>query len=262
MQNNWQQTWINHKTAKIWLSKASFSLLLIALIILTLSGYHGGFLMLNQLGAQFPDPLWSSITMLGDTYLAIALLLFFIFRDKNLMPAMLIASVPATLIAQSFKRGLAIDRPPRVFDPEQINIIGRVLEVGSFPSGHTMTAAVLAGLLIMAANQNWQRWLALLLVVLVGLSRVMVGVHFPIDTLVGGGIGLLAAGLGYLTAARFNLGQHRISQLILICIPIYAVFRIFMHHNGYPNAHDFAILVACLALATYCVQLACHLSKK
>ncbi|MCU4676681.1 phosphatase PAP2 family protein [Catenovulum sp. 2E275] len=259
MQTNWQQTWQTHKPSTIWLIKASGVLLLLALIIAVVFGYHAGFLTLNQFGARFSDVIWAAMTMLGDTYLAIALLLFFIFKDKLLMPAMLIASIPATIFAQGFKRGLAVDRPPRIFEPEQINQIGRVLEVGSFPSGHTMTAAVLAGLLIMSAKNNILRTLALTLVILVGISRVMVGVHFPIDTLVGGGVGLLAAGFGYLVAARFNLGQHKISQFILFCVPLYAVFRIFMHHNGYPNAHDFAILVACLALATFFIQLACHL---
>jgi membrane-associated phospholipid phosphatase len=73
----------------------------------------------------------------------------------------------------------------------------------SFPSGHTLTATVLGGLLAWLVGQrlgSWRRvalWAsAELWVVLVGLSRVYLGVHYPSDVLASlavGGLCLLIA---------------------------------------------------------------------
>jgi undecaprenyl-diphosphatase len=73
----------------------------------------------------------------------------------------------------------------------------------SFPSGHTLTAMVLGGLLAWLMGRRLSGWgrVALwagagLWVVLVGLSRVYLGVHYPSDVLASlavGGLCLLAA---------------------------------------------------------------------
>ncbi|QGU01034.1 Putative undecaprenyl-diphosphatase YbjG [Corynebacterium kalinowskii] len=59
----------------------------------------------------------------------------------------------------------------------------------SFPSGHATAAAALAGLLILV----WPRWWAIstgvLLALLVGWSRVHLGVHRPVDIAAGYAVG-------------------------------------------------------------------------
>ncbi|MGB8215059.1 MAG: phosphatase PAP2 family protein [Anaerolineales bacterium] len=57
------------------------------------------------------------------------------------------------------------------------------------PSGHAQSAAVVWGLLA-AALRKWWGWLvAILLIFLIGLSRLYLGVHFPHDVLLGWLIG-------------------------------------------------------------------------
>ncbi|GAP11489.1 membrane-associated phospholipid phosphatase [Bellilinea caldifistulae] len=57
------------------------------------------------------------------------------------------------------------------------------------PSGHAQNAASLWGLAAVKIRKTWFRWLAVLLILLIGLSRMVLGVHFPSDVLVGWGVG-------------------------------------------------------------------------
>jgi membrane-associated phospholipid phosphatase len=60
-----------------------------------------------------------------------------------------------------------------------------------FPSAHT--ALITAAVLVLFANETRKiYWLLVLAVVLVGISRMVVGVHAPIDIVGGMGIGLMA----------------------------------------------------------------------
>jgi membrane-associated phospholipid phosphatase len=83
----------------------------------------------------------------------------------------------------------------------------------SFPSGHTLTATVLGGLLAWLIGRrlsSWRRvalWVgAGLWVVLVGLSRVYLGVHYPSDVLASLAIGGLCL-LVTLYVGRVNVSQ-------------------------------------------------------
>jgi undecaprenyl-diphosphatase len=83
----------------------------------------------------------------------------------------------------------------------------------SFPSGHTLNAMILGGLLAWLMGRrlgDWRRvalWVgAGLWVVLVGLSRVYLGVHYPSDVLASlavGGLCLLVA----MYVSRVNVSQ-------------------------------------------------------
>jgi membrane-associated phospholipid phosphatase len=59
------------------------------------------------------------------------------------------------------------------------------------PSGHAQNAVAVWGILATAYRRNWGVWLAILVVFLIGLSRVYLAVHFPQDVLVGWLIGFL-----------------------------------------------------------------------
>jgi len=63
----------------------------------------------------------------------------------------------------------------------------------SFLSGHTQGAVVVWGYLFYHFKQTWFRILAILLIVLIGFSRMYVGVHFPQDV-----VGGLIVGIIYL----------------------------------------------------------------
>jgi undecaprenyl-diphosphatase len=61
----------------------------------------------------------------------------------------------------------------------------------SFPSNHAVNASVLATLVALYMARLWLPAMALAL--LVGYSRIYIGVHYPFDVLVGGVLGIVVA---------------------------------------------------------------------
>lgn len=60
-----------------------------------------------------------------------------------------------------------------------------------FPSGHAQNAAGIWGLLAATTRKSWIRWSAIVVILLIGLSRIVLGVHFTHDVLVGWLVGVL-----------------------------------------------------------------------
>ncbi|MCJ7717616.1 MAG: phosphatase PAP2 family protein [Anaerolineales bacterium] len=60
-----------------------------------------------------------------------------------------------------------------------------------FPSGHAQNASSIWGLLAASTRKNWIRWSALAAIFLIGFSRIVLGVHFTHDVLIGWLVGAL-----------------------------------------------------------------------
>jgi len=67
------------------------------------------------------------------------------------------------------------------------------------PSGHAQSGVAVWGFIAAWINKTWFRMVAILLVILIGFSRIFLGVHFPTDVLAGWVIGVIILGV-YLTA--------------------------------------------------------------
>ena len=63
------------------------------------------------------------------------------------------------------------------------------------PSGHAQTAVVMWGVLAAEIRRRWAWVIAIVLMVLIGFSRIYLGVHFPTDVLLGWIVGVLVLGL-------------------------------------------------------------------
>ena len=81
-------------------------------------------------------------------------------------------------------------RPLGLFG-DDVRVFHEMLERGSFPSGHTQIAFSVATYLSLKFKKYW--WFFMIGAVLMGLSRVYVGMHFPVDVLGGALVGILVA---------------------------------------------------------------------
>ncbi len=212
---------------------------------------QAAFLFLNQAAARLPEVLWSDLTVLGDTLVALVLVLFFPRRRPELVLAVLLASLPALLLVHGLKDALDVARPYAVLG-DRTHVIGRVLLAGAFPSGHTAGIFVLAAVLVAGLRATGATLWVVLLAVLVGVARIAVGAHWPLD--VAGGIlcGWFSGLLGLAWARRLNWAARPATQLVMRLFLIAAALVLFLDYDsGYPLARPFEQGIAIVALAAH-----------
>src|SRR5512143_295572 len=85
------------------------------------------FLLINGLGTATGDPVWAALTIFGDALMVSALLLPLVDRRPDVILAMVLAAVRATLWVHGLKLWLALPRPPAVLPAQALHIIGPTL---------------------------------------------------------------------------------------------------------------------------------------
>lgn len=172
------------------------------------------FLVLNGLGTLASDALWQNLTVLGGTLAGLTLFAPLIGRRPDILWSLAIAAVLATLWVHGLKDPIGALRPPAVIAPELLHVIGPAHRHGSFPSGHSTTIFTVAGILSLYLRRSALVWLVAA-ALLVGLSRIAVGVHWPLDVLGGAFGGWLSAVLGTFLAQRWRWGVSPTGKWIL-----------------------------------------------
>lgn len=140
-------------------------------------------------GLRMPvlNELMLGITMLGEetAFLALALV-FFWCVDKKRGYLLMSVGFLGIMANQFLKLWFRIPRP-WVLD-KNFTILEQAREAASgysFPSGHTTTAFATFGSIAVSERKRWVSVAAVLLAVLVGFSRMYIGVHTPADVFVG-----------------------------------------------------------------------------
>lgn len=132
------------------------------------------------------------ISKTGDGLLYI-ILAGWLYWDQGIADPMLKAMILAFAIERpvyfALKNGFKRHRPQQAL--QNFRSVITPSDQFSFPSGHTSAAclmATLAGYFFPTLMVGLYIWVAL-----VGFSRVVLGVHFPTDTLMGAALGLSSA---------------------------------------------------------------------
>ncbi len=131
------------------------------------------------------------ITYLGGTAISILLpLALIVFGEGRLQVLgweLGISLLFSHLLVQIIKRMASRPRPYKVF--KDIKLQGVTIEAHSFPSGHT-TASFATALLLSIYFPEYSL-LCVSGAMLIGLSRIYLGVHYPSDVLMGAVLGTL-----------------------------------------------------------------------
>jgi len=172
------------------------------------------FYAINSSSATFGG-FWAHVTVFGDGLVVAVLLLPWLRKRPDILWAMLWTTLVFNIILHSMKSGFNLPRPPFVLPHDSFFIIGPAHNHHSFPSGHTATAFAFAGALAFGLKDKKMQTALFLAAVLVGLSRIGVGVHWPADVLAGLIVGWGSALIGWIIADRISIGRGLMFQMII-----------------------------------------------
>jgi membrane-associated phospholipid phosphatase len=145
-------------------------------------------LYLQSLGDWLIDPM-RFITFLGDEEFLV-LLMPTLYWSINAVLGLRVGVLSMFSSGFVFIFQLAFHSPRPFFYAASVRAFAEETTFG-FPSGHAMNGITMWGLIALALRRTWT-WIALvILIFLIGLSRVVLGVHFPVDVIGGWLFGLL-----------------------------------------------------------------------
>ena len=238
----------------VWLSGWAWSCLSVGVTLWLVAGYHAGFAAVNDAATAYPEWLLHWTTSFGGETVPFALALVLARRRPRVFWALVLAALVAVAYSRGLKPLFDAARPPAVLPLDSFNLIGPEHRRGSFPSGHSVTAGVFCGVLVFYARRLETRVLLILLAVLVGLSRVAVGVHWPVDVAFGLGGGVLAAWVGARLAARWvTLGTTPWVHLALVALCSLAAVALTLGGGEYVQARPLLEGLGWAVLADACL---------
>ncbi len=168
----------------------------------------------DPIGPAWFEEAMRDLTALGSTLVlsmvVLAVVGFLLFmRQWRAAIFTFVASVSGQLVSHLLKEAFGRPRPDLI--PHEVAVFTH-----SFPSGHAMMSAVVyLTLASLAARLMHRRQLklyvlsvAIVFTILIGASRVYLGVHWPSDVLPGWMIGASWALACWLVAAKLGLGRN------------------------------------------------------
>jgi len=160
------------------------------------------FYAVNHINSPFLDWLMPIISDLGNLifwlFICVILFLFGGKKGKNVAILAIFALILSSVVVGLLKYSIVEPRPFIALQNVKLLTVSTAEYYTSFPSGHTASSfafAVVVGLKYKIKSLGNLRLIYPLLTYafIVGFSRIYIGVHYPIDVLIGALIGIICA---------------------------------------------------------------------
>lgn len=194
-------------------------------------------LWIQQFSNSFLDRFFIIITTVGNPeyYMIVFPLLYWCINKKQAFRFTLFFLI--TSYVNTVTKGLTNFARP-ASDEVRVLYAESTYGSSSFPSGHTQGAASFWGYLAHQIKNKYFTVFAIILVLLVGLSRIYLGVHFPIDIVAGLAFAVVILVLYNILYEKINEKLKGMSfglKLVLsVILPLFLLF---------PPGHDKGMLV-------------------
>ena len=218
--------------------------------------------LIQKLSSPFFDMFFEAITFFAEQYIALLILgiVFWCMRKEFSVPFCLTA-VSSYSINTMFKNIFRIERPyvsletSTAYAPHGVKESGKLFVLRghtatgySFPSGHTQFAVSAYGALGFYFKKIW-RILAIIAILLVGISRMYLGVHTIYDVLGAVIIGSLWTWLGFIIYKKIVLKYGNI--MIFIYAAPALISAVLMNRNDIGDTFRTFGLVFGMAVGLY-----------
>ena len=201
---------------------------------------------LESIRAPWLDTVMAAITHLGEeTVFMVAALFVFWCVSKRHGYYLLAIGFAGTVLNQFLKLLFRIPRPWVLDSNFTIVESARAQATGySFPSGHTQNAVGTFGGIARFTRRKWVRVAAIVVAVLVPLSRMYLGVHTPLDVGVAAVIAVVLVFALYPLMERSD-SQHSVMGAVLAVMLALAVgYLLFVSLYPFPADVDAANLAS------------------
>ena len=181
---------------------------------------------LRDISSPLIDTLTEFITMLGEEYIMVFLLVVIYFAYDKVFGKKLAYIIFTSLCLNNSVKGIVARTRPFVVDPNLDSVRKETATGYSFPSGHTQNSSTVY--LAVAYNNTFKKHLiwtiAIIVSILIGFSRLMLAVHYPTDVLVGL---LFGVGCAILLSILYNKVAKNIKSELLLYLITFIIFLPF-----------------------------------
>jgi membrane-associated phospholipid phosphatase len=186
------------------------------------------------------DAVFKAITFMGEEeFFVILLPLIFWCVDfaggARLALAFLLSPYANALLKDLFAhpRPFELDPAVKLHDAEGYGL----------PSGHSQNAVVLWGIIAAEFHKAWLWIVAILLVVLIGFSRIYLGVHFPTDVLGGWAVGAVLLGVYMVLQPRIEAWLKRASLTMQLALAVVVPLVLLLLYPSNDTASSMAVMM-------------------
>lgn len=169
------------------------------------------------------DQFFILVTMLGEEYFYIAILslIYWNINKQTARFLVLVLALSAT-VNGAIKEIVGHSRP--IGEVGIRSIYTDTAEGASFPSGHTQNATAFFGSAGLLARKPIVWVVFSILIVLVAISRLYLGVHWPLDVIAGIGFGVLSIIVGRLIYKKSERNGEYLPYFMILALAVISVF--------------------------------------